>query len=273
MTSPVAEFTPRSASQTPTDKSAPQPCWVLLRGLVREARHWGDFPQRLADALQARVLCPDLPGNGQLYREKSPVRLADQVEYLRRTVHAFGNTLHSPSVPVQLLGLSMGGMVATEWALQYPREIGRLVLINSSLGDLNPPWQRLRPSALLPLTGALLLDTPRREALIYRLTCRHRVDNTLLQWVSYARDCPVSRANFLRQLYAAAFYRSGHRVPAVPALVLSSHIDAMVNPACSIAIAEHWHAQHAVHPSAGHDLPHDAPGWVLEQIARWQSSA
>jgi len=39
--------------------------WVLLRGLMREQRHWGAFPATLARALPgAAILTPDLPGNG-----------------------------------------------------------------------------------------------------------------------------------------------------------------------------------------------------------------
>jgi pimeloyl-ACP methyl ester carboxylesterase len=268
----LTEFIPRTTSglgpKTDKEPSDVQtlPRWVLLRGLAREQRHWGDFGQRLADHLQVRVLCPDLPGNGQLHRRQSPVHLRDLVEHLRlelRPPHA---------APLQLLGLSMGAMVATEWALRYPEEIDSLVLINGSLGDLSPPWQRLRPSALACIARALMLDTARREALIYRLSCSRNTDATLTHWLTYARDCPVSRSNLLRQLGAASCYRSGRRVPATPALILCSRNDALVNPACSAAIANHWRASLAIHQAAGHDLPHDDPDWVLEQIARWHSS-
>lgn len=268
MSQTLTEFTPRSrlnpeAQQEPSDAMA-LPCWVLLRGLTREQRHWGDFGQRLADHLQARVLCPDLPGNGQLYRRQSPLHLCDLVEHLRlelRPLHAHA--------PLRLLGLSMGAMVATEWGLHYPQEIASLVLINGSLGDLSPPWQRLRPGALPCIARALLLDTAGREALIYRLSCRRHADTTLAQWLSYAREYPVSRSNVLRQFRAASCYRSGGRLPAAKALILCSRNDALVNPACSAAIANHWRAPLGIHPSAGHDLPHDDPDWVLAQIARW----
>ena len=36
--------------------------WVLLRGLAREARHWGEFPACLASRLAgARLVAVDLP--------------------------------------------------------------------------------------------------------------------------------------------------------------------------------------------------------------------
>nr|WP_067295463.1 alpha/beta hydrolase [Marinobacterium profundum] len=265
---PRSELTPQSTTE-PSDAQA-LPRWMLLRGLVREQRHWGDFGQRLADHLQARVLSPDLPGNGQLHQRQSPLRLGDLVEFLRLELRSAPAT--QTNTPMRLLGLSMGAMVATEWALRFPAEIASLVLINSSLGDLNPPWQRLRPSALPCLARALLLNTAGREALIYRLSCSRHRDATLAQWLSYAREYPVSLSNCLRQLGAASGYRSGGSVPSQPVLILCSRNDALVNPACSAAIANHWRAPLALHTTAGHDLPHDDPDWVLEQITRWQST-
>ncbi|MCP8690455.1 alpha/beta fold hydrolase [Marinobacterium sedimentorum] len=272
----LTEFIPRTASGLgPKNNNEPVdvrtlPRWVLLRGLVREQRHWGDFGQRLADHLQVRVLCPDLPGNGQLYRQQSPVRLIDLVKHLRLELRP--SPAAQTDTPLRLLGLSMGAMVATEWALRYPEEIGSLVLINGSMGDLSPPWQRLRPSALACIARALMLDTAGREALIYRLSCHRNTDATLAHWLTYARDCPVSRSNLLRQLGAASCYRSGRRVPATPALILCSRNDALVNPTCSAAIANYWRAPLAIHEAAGHDLPHDDPDWVLAQITRWRLS-
>ena len=48
--------------------------WVLLRGLTREAGHWGDFAQRLADRLAPtdEVVALDLPGNGTRNAGNSP---------------------------------------------------------------------------------------------------------------------------------------------------------------------------------------------------------
>ena len=39
--------------------------WILLRGLTREASHWGAFAGDFQTALpQAQVVALDLPGNG-----------------------------------------------------------------------------------------------------------------------------------------------------------------------------------------------------------------
>ena len=51
--------------------------WVLLRGLMREQRHWGAFVELLAKAFpQHQVVTLDLPGNGLLHQRASPWRVS-----------------------------------------------------------------------------------------------------------------------------------------------------------------------------------------------------
>ena len=68
--------------------------WVLLRGLARESRHWGEFPRLLQQALPAgdEVLALDLPGNGSRWRERTPASVealaeAARAELQRRGAH------------------------------------------------------------------------------------------------------------------------------------------------------------------------------------------
>ena len=111
--------------------------WILMRGLTRECRHWGGFTELLAQSLpHSSIQCIDLPGNGALCNESSPDEIADITDRVRAQ--------SGESSDVHLLGLSMGGMVACDWALRYPEEVQGVVLINSSLADLSPVWQRIR---------------------------------------------------------------------------------------------------------------------------------
>ena len=45
--------------------------------------------------------------------------------------------------------------------------------------------------------------------------------------------------------------------------------DALVNPACSRQLAQRWGSHWQEHPNAGHDLPLDAPDWVLAHMLAW----
>jgi predicted alpha/beta hydrolase family esterase len=80
----------------------------------------------------------------------------------------------------------------------------------------------------------------------------------------------VSRGNTLRQLLAAARYRCDDP-PAVRTLLLASTRDALVDWRCSHAIAQAWDCPLREHPRAGHDLPLDDPGWVIDQVAEWMN--
>lgn len=245
--------------------------WVLLRGLAREARHWGGFGAQLQRELPGRevVVALDLPGNGALWRERSPLRVEAMVEAARREL---AHLPHRP--PYVLVALSLGGMVALHWAGLERRKIQGCVLINSSLGGMSPFWHRLRPAAYPVLARILLArDAAEREARILGLTSNLPVaEMTARLWARYAQEAPVHRANALRQLTAAARFRSRIGPPPVPTLLLASEQDRLVSCACSRALGNAWDAPLALHPTAGHDLPLDDPQWVVDRILAWRRS-
>jgi hypothetical protein len=52
-------------------------------------------------------------------------------------------------------------------------------------------------------------------------------------------------------------------------LVLASAGDRLVDHHCSLRLAQAWDAPCRLHPTAGHDLPLDAGGWVAQAVAQW----
>jgi pimeloyl-ACP methyl ester carboxylesterase len=166
-------------------------------------------------------------------------------------------------------------MVAVEWSNKHPAEFERLVLINTSLAPLNPFYHRLRPGNYLALFRHLICGSIiERERIILRLTSTlqrtpEEVTSLLNQWQSFARECPVSRANILRQLLAAMTFRAITTPPPVPLLLLASQQDSLVNVKCSIALGKQWNCPIKIHPYAGHDLPLDDGEWVARQVNEW----
>ena len=244
--------------------------WVLLRGLMRERRHWGRFPNQLAETVAgAQVVTPDLPGNGQRHALRSPTTVAGMVAFCRQDLLARG-----VRPPYSLLALSLGGMVAVEWASRHPGELTRCVLINTSMRPYSRFHERLRWQNYGAIVGQLLDGgVEQQERLILRLTSRHgdaaERAGLLNRWLGYQREFPVTRANALRQLWSAARFRAPAARPAVPLLVLSSAGDQLVDPRCSRRLAEAWQAEHREHPDAGHDLPLDDGAWVADHIGKW----
>ena len=245
--------------------------WILLRGLSREARHWGRFAADFAAGVApCKVSALDLPGNGEFYAQTSPTSVAAMVEFARAQLQVKGI-----KPPYQLLAMSLGGMVATDWAHRYPGDISGLVLVNTSMRPARMT-ERLRPAnwPKLGLLAARWPDADHAENLIHHLTCnntRQRVQD-LAQWRQIRKTAPVSSANVLRQLLAAARFGGVSAAPRCPVLVLSSGADRLVNPVCSTQLAQAWQAVHLSHPSAGHDLPHDDGPWVCERVSGWLNS-
>ncbi|SDC15242.1 alpha/beta fold hydrolase [Paraburkholderia lycopersici] len=239
--------------------------WILLRGLTRESRHWGAFAALLAARDGALPL--DLPGNGTEAYVRSPLAVDAYVDVLRIEAQRRG-----ARAPYRVLAMSLGGMVATAWALRYPDEIARLVLVNTSMRPHSRVHERLRPSAWPALVRvARHWDGRERESiaemLIHGLTCARRdtLAADLETWRAIRASAGVSRANALRQLAAAARFRA-RGAPRCPVLVVSSRGDRLVDPVCSAQLARAWGAPHAEHPWAGHDLPHDDPQWLADVV-------
>ena len=242
--------------------------WVLLRGLTREAGHWGAFPAQLSLAMRgAPVVALDLPGAGRLHRMHSPLQVDAIAEHCREALRA-----RSPAPRYHLVGLSLGGMVAAAWAVRWPEEVAACVLVNTSLRPFSALQARLRPDRWPSLLRVLVAgDARQAERLVLQLTSsspeRHR--GAIDEWVAIRATRPVTSSNAVRQLIAAAVYRHTGPAPSVPVLVASGARDSLVDPACSAALARAWGVEHIVHPHAGHDLPLDEGPWLAARMATW----
>lgn len=241
--------------------------WILLRGLAREQRHWGTFAATLQALLPAgdTVACADLPGNGERWRERSPLAVRAMVEAVRADLRSRG---HAP--PYVVVALSLGGMVAVQWAADAPLELSACMLVNSSAGALSPPWQRLRPGCYPRLLQWLLAGSPTaRERAVFRATSSRPLDEAVIaRWCEIGRERPVSAGNVARQLLAAARFRAPAALH-VPLLLVSSRGDRLVSPRCSRTMARVWRLPLREHPWAGHDLALDDPVWLAEVVAGW----
>ena len=242
--------------------------FVLVRGLAREAGHWYGFVDALARRFpDAAIVGEDLLGNGARWRASSPIDTAAMAADLRARVWAAGDA------PPVIVAISLGAMVGLDWLRRWPGDpLAGFVAINTSAGGLCRPWERMRIPALVHTLRSLAEDDPvaRELAILDLTTSEHRDDRALAERAAgLHRAQPIQRRNVARQLIAAARFRVDRLPTSVPALVLASTRDRMVDPRCSARIAQQLGAAHALHPSAGHDLSLDDPGWCADQIARW----
>lgn len=237
--------------------------FVLIRGLLREARHWGEFPGKLQQQFPgALISTPDIPGNGMRHHETSPESIAALTAALRQRIDA--------SQPIRLVALSMGGMIAVDWMTRYPGEIEAAVLINTSARPLSSFYHRLSWMAYPHVLRMLFHSRAQREADILRLTSnRYQHDKKLLaSWQQWQQQNPVSTAS-ARNQFLAAIQFSITAKPQQPVLVVTSRADRLVDYRCSRKLAQTWYADYRQHELAGHDLPLDEPQWLVQNIREW----
>ncbi len=236
---------------------------------MREQRHWGTFPAILENTLNEPVVCLDIPGVGQRNHMRSPNRIAYLVDDLRTQLRTRGI-----SSGLKLLGLSMGGMITTDWAMSFPCDVDRLVLINSSFRNFSRASERLNPRYLMAFMKYAALPIRQRESVLLDIVSNDpdKREEAKLLWQQIAVDRPVSRRNALMQLESAYRYLAPKQAPKTPVLLISSKGDRLVHPVCSQHISKIWQVPNCVHEYAGHDLIIDDPQWLLTQISDWQQS-
>lgn len=243
--------------------------WVFLRGLTRASFHWLGFEQRFKQHFKLNeVIATDLAGNGLLHEEISNTNIDQAVEQIRSTIPE--HILKTKKLG--LFTISMGAMIGTRWAEMYPDEISHLVLVNSSFSSLSPFYRRLRVKNYPQLIKNFVTTTPEKmEKFIMSTTSNfeEKWKPHFAEIVKFHEAHPVSVANFIRQLKMAG--KTDFKIkPQAKVLILTAENDRLVHYSCSQDIARTWGADAPieVHPTAGHDLPLDAPEWILEMVEK-----
>jgi pimeloyl-ACP methyl ester carboxylesterase len=104
------------------------PALVLIHGGQLDCRMWGD--QFTSFAQHFRVIRYDVRGYGGSYRSDKPYSdaadLADLLDYLKVD-------------KAHLVGLSLGGRIAVDFAISHPARVGSLTLAGPGLSGYEPP--------------------------------------------------------------------------------------------------------------------------------------
>lgn len=259
-----------SSSQNPLQRSNQQRSaqprhWIFLRGLARHNNHWGPFLDKFKQYYpEDKIELLDTAGNGTEIHRPSFTSVPLCTEDLRSRSQ-FLKQGHS----VHLLSISLGSMVAIDWAHRHPNEVSQLVLINTSDRRLASGTERLQPKSWPMMLKIVRAKSQlEREKLIIEMTISKQNFPALSEKFAseFAQYKSTSLSNVLRQLYSAIKYRSPETAPRCPTLVINSLGDQMVDPICSQRIAKSWRVSLSTHPRAGHDLPLEEPDWICEQL-------
>jgi pimeloyl-ACP methyl ester carboxylesterase len=125
------------------------PPLVLLHGGFLDHRMWDD--QIPAFARTHRVIALDARGHGASSNATGPFRHTDDLAALVR---------HLGLGPVTLVGLSMGGGIAVDTALEHPDLVRAVVVsgVGTSEPDFRDPWTTAAASAYWQALGAGDID-------------------------------------------------------------------------------------------------------------------
>lgn len=242
--------------------------WLLLRGFTRDQRYWGEFPDRMSEAVGSRVVTIDPPGFGSEVDRPSPTTIAGITDDIRARFSA-----QRGDDAWAILEISLGGMITLDWCARHPEDFQRAVVINTTASDVASLRHRLNPGAALDL----ILAAFRSPAAVERAALASasnrpsdQLDVIAEQWSRLQSDCHPSLANVRRQGIAAMRFKLP-AAPNAPLLVLNSRGDRFVSHRSSDEIARRLGVPIRIHYTAGHDLPLDDPDWVCEQITTWSA--
>jgi len=241
--------------------------WLLLRGLARDSRHFGDFPKLVqAHFPSGQVICLDLPGFGTQKNYRSPILISQIVNHVEMQ---FNEVKKNNSEPWAIFGISLGGMVALNWLgnKDCPFVIGIIANSSANLPLRIPAFDRISKEGIATLAKILRTQIPNQiELSVMQLVSNRGIDRKVLEkWTHWYLENPISTKNFLFQLIAAATFVAPIKLFR-PAIFLASKKDRMVNWHCSERLFNYYQAPLAIHATAGHDLILDDPQWVVNQM-------
>ncbi|GIU19960.1 alpha/beta fold hydrolase [Shewanella sp. MBTL60-007] len=246
---------------------------VLIRGLMRDKRHWSEFAHLLQKRVPngGKVISLDILGNGDFVHCKSPLNIDEYAKELLLRLRRM------TSDDCYLVGLSMGGMVALQMASLEPQpectvrdgKIKGLAVLNTSAANLSPWYQRFQIGAVFSAFRRRV-KAPKSsllEATIIALTSVTQKNNLrlALKWTQYRAKIHTRFTNVLRQLWACWQFNCP-AVIGVPITLVSGLEDKLVNPDCSQKLARHYRSKLIEFDYAGHDLSLDCPEKLCQQL-------
>jgi pimeloyl-ACP methyl ester carboxylesterase len=250
------------------------PALVLLHGLTGSSTTWREVMPTLAR--DHTVVAPDLLGHGESAKPRGDYSLGAHASGVRDLLVALGIERAT------LVGHSLGGGVAMQFAYQFPQRCERLVLVASGgLGKEVSPLLRAvsMPGSefVLPvvLSGRLHRALGAVGELLARLGAKPSVSHKEI-WRSYSGLSEVrGRVAFLHTV-RAVIDPLGQRVSARDRLYLASEVPTLIvwGTDDRIIPVEHAHIAHDLMPGsrlaivegAGHFLPFEAPEAFLEAL-------
>jgi pimeloyl-ACP methyl ester carboxylesterase len=155
------------------------PALLLIHGVGDNSATWDSVHAKLAQRFT--VIAPDLLGHGESDKPRADYSLAAFANGMRDLLATLGIDR------VTLVGHSLGGGIAAQFAYQYPHMVERLVLVSS--GGVTKDVSIALRLAALPM-GSEALAALRLPGALPTLALAGRAAKTLIGSTKYGRDLP-----------------------------------------------------------------------------------
>jgi pimeloyl-ACP methyl ester carboxylesterase len=241
-----------------------QPPLLLLHGIGGSLTSWAPLLSPLSDR---DVVMIDAPGMGRSAVPARPLRLWEIADYIAGAIETLGLDR------VDVLGYSLGGMVAQELARRHPALIGKLALVATmmGIGSRQPPSLKIH---------RVLMSTRRyrdpecavRDLPLLAGGRTARDPETLASLIATRALHPPSELGYRYQQWAVIGWSSRRwlRDLQMPTLVLHGDDDPVVHVVNGQLIAERIpDATLEVLADAGHMLLFDEPDKAAEILERF----
>ncbi len=169
-----------------------------------------------------------------------------------------------------VVGASMGGMIAQEFALQFPQRVGALVLACTSSSGLFGRWPDLRFSAWI--LGTRFARDKQRRGLTSLLYADSTPPERIEEDIRIGNACTRTAAGFYSQFAAIVKWHSYWRLPriTVPTLVLHGDQDRLIPLQNGKTVARRIpNARFQLIPGAGHILTTDQPELCRDALVKF----
>lgn len=190
---------------------------VLLHGLGSSTRDWE--LQVPAFARQFQVITLDLRGHGRSAKPPGPYSMALFAEDTARLIKELGVE------PAHFLGISLGGMVAFQLAIDHPDLVRSLIIVNSTpeivtrtLKEKTAVWQRLMIVRLMGM---------RKMGQVLAARFLPRPDQAELREIFIGRWAENDKSAYLKSMKAVIGWSVAERLREIncPTLVVGSDGD------------------------------------------------
>ena len=226
------------------------PSIILIHGITGRSDQWDPALGDLATA--HTVLAPDLLGHGESAKPRGDYSLGAYASGVRDTMVALGIDRGT------IVGHSLGGGIAMQFAYQFPERCERMVLVSS--GGLGREVHPLLRAATLPGSEWVLpwLAHPRligvgdgARRLLAKLKLQAGTDLAEMARGFASLSDREARSAFIETM-RAVLEPSGQRVSALDRLYLAAHIPTLIvwGEADDIIPVSHAHAAHEAIPGS-----------------------